>query len=122
MITAQVESFQHAIDELRELFPTHWHELALFQDRIPLAPQYDEYVRRERDGTLFLATVRWDGRINAYYTAQVQPGFHYGTTLTGMGDMLYVVPDARGSGLIFPLMRCVEKELRRRAVKVWYSG
>ena len=122
MITAQIESFEHAIGELRRIFPEHWRELALFQDKMPLVPQYIEYVRREHAGQLFLATVRWDGKIVAYYTAQVMPGFHYGTTYTGTMDMLYVLPEVRGKGVIIPLMRCVERELRRRSVQIWYSG
>lgn len=122
MITAQVESFEAALPELKRLFSVHHRELALFQDRMPLRPQYDEYVERERAGRLFLATVRRDGAIVGYYTAQVAPGFHYGDTLTGHMDMCYVVPEHRGQGLAWPLFRCVEKELQRRGVQLWYSG
>lgn len=122
MITAQVESFERAIPELQGIFPRHWSELALFKDRMPLRPQYDEYVRRERDGNLFLVTVRKNGQLVAYYTAQVAPGFHYGSTLTATMDMLYVVPDERGRGLAVPLFGTVERELRRRGVQLWHSG
>lgn len=108
--------------ELAAIFPLHHSELGLFKDRMPLAPQYDEYVARERAGKLFLATVRRAGRIVAYYTAQVSPGFHYGSTLTGTMDLCYVIPEERGRGLIMPLMRCVERELRRRGVQLWYAG
>lgn len=122
MITAQIESFAHCIPELMQLFPTHWEELALFRDRMPLSPQYREYIRREQQGSLFLATIRWDGRIVGYYTAQVNPGLHYGQTLSATMDMLYVIPEVRNRGLAFPLFRLVEKELRRRGTQVWYSG
>lgn len=122
MITAQVESYEAALPELRQLFPRHWEELALFRDRMPLAPQYGEYVRRERDGLLFLTTVRVDGRLAAYYTVQTTPGFHYAGTFTANMDIMYVVPDLRGRGLVMPLMRRVEAELRRRGVQAWYSG
>lgn len=122
MITAQVESFEAALPELNALFPRHWEELALFRDRMPLAPQYDEYVTRERSGRLFLVTVREGSRIAAYYTAQIAPGFHYAGTLTGTMDLTYVVPELRERGLALPLFRCVERELRRRGVQVWYSG
>lgn len=108
--------------ELAAVFPQHWTELALFRDRMPLAPQYQEYVRREQQGSLFLATARWDGRIAAYYTAQCQPGLHYGETFTGTQDMVYVVPELRGRGLALPLFRLVERELKRRGVQVWYAG
>ena len=122
MITAQIESFEACLPELSPIFPRHWEELGLFRDRMPLAPQYDEYVRRERAGTLALSTVRQNGKIAAYYTSQIAPGFHYGSTLTGTMDMAYVTPAARGRGMALPLFRCVERELKRRGVKIWYSG
>jgi len=122
LITAQVESFERCARELVELFPTHWEELALFKDRMPLAPQYDEYIRREREGKLFLATVRWNAKIVGYYTAQIAPGFHYRNTLTGHQDMIYILPEVRDKGLSLPLMKCVERELKRRNVDIWYSG
>lgn len=122
MITAQVESFETALPELRAIFPLHWEELGLFRDKMPLAPQFDEYVRRERAGSLFLTTVRETGKIVAYFTVQIAPGFHYGETLTGTTDMIYIVPEQRGRGLAVPLFRKTEAELKRRGVKVWYAG
>lgn len=122
MITAQVERFADAMPELRVIFPRHWEELALFRDRMPLDPQFDEYVRRNDAGSLLLVTVRVDGQVAAYYTAQSAPGFHYGTTLTAHMDMMYVVPERRNHGLGMPLFRCVEHELKRRGVQLWYSG
>lgn len=122
MINAQVESFEHALPELLPLFPRHHAELGLFQDRMPLRPQFGEYVERERSGKLFLVTVRRDGAVAAYHTVQIAPGFHYGETLTGTSDMYYVVPEERGRGMVLPLFRQIERELRRRGVQVWYSG
>lgn len=122
MITAQVESFRLALPEIDRLIRGHWQDLALFKDRMPLAPQYPEYIERENQGRLFLATVRRDGQIAAYYIAQVAPGLHYGTTLTAHLDVMYIVPDMKGRGVVLPLMRCVERELKRRRVALWYSG
>lgn len=122
MLTFQIDSFEHSIPELRELFPKHHVELGLFRDRMPLDPDYAEYVRRERAGELFLTTGRRDGSIVAYYVACVRPGFHYRSTLTGTMDIAYVVPEYRNRGLALPLFRLTERELQRRGVRVWYSG
>ncbi len=122
MITAQIEPFFSCWPELKEIFPSHHRELALFQDKMPLNPQETEYCNRNMFGVLFFATVRWNGKIAAYYIAQVQPGFHYGSTLTGTQDICYVLPELRNRGLAFPLFRLVEREMRRRGVKAWYSG
>lgn len=122
MITAQVDSFAASVDALKPLFLGHWSELALFKDRMALDPQYQEYIARERAGTLVLVTVRRDGLIVAYHIVQIAPGFHYGTTLTAISDIYYVIPKQRGKGLVYPLFRAVEKELKRRGVQLWISG
>lgn len=122
MITTQIESFSDSASELASLFKTHWEELALFKDRMPLAPQWQEYAKREREGRLFLVTVRRDGKIVGYYISQTAPGFHYSTTHTGTMDIAYIVQSERNRGLAYPLFRRVERELKRRGVKVWFSG
>lgn len=122
MITVQVDSFEHCIPELLPLFQTHHVELGLFKDRMPLDPDLQEYVRREREGSLFLTSARRNGSIVAYYVAQIRPGFHYRSTLTGTADIFYVAPEFRNKGLALPLFRHTEQELKRRGVQVWYSG
>ncbi|HEX5508917.1 MAG TPA: GNAT family N-acetyltransferase [Pseudolabrys sp.] len=122
MITASVESFERAIPEIRAIIGAHWQELALHKEKMPLDPQWDEYVKREREGRLFLVTVRKDGEIIAYYIAQVAPGFHYRSTLTATMDIAYVKEEVRHKGYVVPLFRRVEQELKRRGVKLWYSG
>lgn len=122
MLTFQIDSFEGCVAELRAIFPKHHAELGLFQDKMPLDPDYDEYVRRERAGELFLCVARWNARIVAYCTIYVRPGFHYKSTLTGTTDIVYVVPEYRNKGLILPLYRTVETELGRRGVKIWYAG
>ena len=122
MITAQIESIAACWDELQPLFRQHHAELALYQDRMPLSPQTEVYFERERNGSLFLATIRWDGRIVGYQITFLTPGFHYSTTLTGTQDILWIVPEVRDRGLAFPLFRIVEKELRRRGASLWNCG
>lgn len=123
MITTQIEpSYVQCLPELRLIYRTHHRELALLQDRVPLDMDDAEYARREQDGSLFLTTVRRNGTIAAYYVANVRPGFHYKSTLTGTMDIAYVIPEERNRGLALPLFRHTERELQRRGVKVWYSG
>lgn len=122
MLTFQIESFEQCIPELLLIFPNHHQELGLFRNQMPLDPDFSEYIRLERSGNLFLTTGRRNGNIVAYYVAHVRPGLHYRSTLTGTMDIAYVVPEARDRGLSLPLFRLVERELRRRGAKVWYSG
>lgn len=122
MITAQIEPFEPCLPELLALWPSHWQELALFKDKIPLRPQVSEYITRTRAGTMFLATIRWNGRMAGYFLCAVNPGMHYGETLTATTDIFWVIPEARQRGLFLPLYRCVERELRRRGALAFYCG
>ncbi len=124
MITTQIDSFEDCRNVLmgEMYFPSHWRELALFQSEMPLMPQINEYIRRERTKVLKLITVRVDDKIAAYYIVQIAPGFHYAATLTATMDICYILPQYRGRGLALPLFRKVEQMLREIGVQVWYSG
>lgn len=122
MITFQAERLHDCLEEMKPLFPIHWQALGVFRDKMPLAPRYDEYLRRELDGQVMNMTVRKDGKIIAYYITFVAPGLHYGETLSSTMDITYVHPDYDKQGLIVRLMLKAEKELRSRGVQVWYTG
>ena len=119
MITAQLESFEHRLDELKPLLPLHYEELALNKDEVPLDPQYDDYINREKAGELLFMTLRENGALMGYFIGFVSPGLHYKTCLTCIMDIMYVHPDHRGSGGGFVLFGAVEKELIRRGVQRW---
>lgn len=122
MITFQAERLHDCLREMMPLFPVHWEALGIFRDRMPLAPQYDEYLRREREGKVVNLTARKDGKIIAYYVAFIAPGLHYGSTLSTTMDITYVAPEYQGQGLIVKLMLHVEKHLRARGAQIWYTG
>ena len=52
--------------------PLHWEELALEQDKVPLAPQYDVYASRHAAGQVLVVTLRQDGvlKINSNVSAE----------------------------------------------------
>ncbi len=123
MITYQLENFADRLGELKVLLPLHYSELALNQDKVPLSPQFDEYIRRENAGQLIFLTMRHDGEITGYFIGFIAPGLHYSTCLTCTMDIFYVRPDIRGSTLPgIKLFREVEKELKRRGVQRWFAG
>lgn len=121
MITYQVESYEAALPELKEIFPIHWLELALFQDKMPLRPQDQEYIARDRDGRLFLTTCRRNGELIGYYTCLVHNSLHYDIP-TALMDMIYMRIEFRSRGYAIRMVQFVEKELIKRGIQVWYSG
>lgn len=124
MITAAVESFMENLPVLKGLFPSHWAELALDKDKVPLDPRYDVYAEREANGGLLFVTLRMDGVIIGYFIGFVAPGLHYQTCLTLMMDIFYIHPDYRDGSPRAALMlfREVEREAKRRGVQRWFVG
>lgn len=122
MITTHIESFKERLAELQVLLPIHYLELALDQDKVPLAPQYSIYLDRERNGELLFVTLRDAGEMIGYFIGFIAPGLHYKTCLTCTMDIFYVHPERRGDGAGMRLFKFVEAELRRRGVQRWFMG
>lgn len=121
MITAQVESLTERLEEMKPLFPMHWEELALNKDKVPLDPQYDIYLERDRRGEVLFITLRDLGELVGYFVGFIAPGLHYRTCLTLTMDIFYVRPDKRGRCGV-KLFRAVEDEAKRRGVQRMFLG
>jgi GNAT superfamily N-acetyltransferase len=122
MLTAHIESLTERLEEMKPLFPQHYRELALNQDEVPLDPQYDIYLERDRRGEVMLVTLRDAGVLAGYFVGFVAPGLHYKTCLTLIMDLFYVWPSYRGNGGGFLLFKEVEKEAKRRGIKRMIVG
>lgn len=122
MITCHVESLSDRIGELQALLPLHWEELALNKEHVPLDPQYEIYIERERKGELLFVTLRELGEIVGYFIGFIAPGLHYKTCRTCTMDIFFVRKDKRSGSAGVRLFRFVEQELRRRKVDRWFMG
>lgn len=125
-LSAQVEGFRELFSEAGScgMLERHWRKLALFQDRVPLRPQVDHYLRREALGEFFSVALRCEGRLAGYWWAFCMPGLHYGSTITSHMDIFWVEPEIALALPVAPLvlLRAVEEELRCRGAQVWYAG
>lgn len=122
MITAHVESFEQRLAELQTLLPLHYEELALNKDKVPLAPQYNVYIDRERRGELLFVAMREAGQLIGYFIGFIAPGLHYSTCLTCTMDIFYIAQEKRTGSAGVRLFRFVEAELQRRGVQRWFMG
>lgn len=122
MITCHIESFEQRLPELEALLPLHYEELALNQDKVPLAPQYGVYIERERAGGLIFVALRDAGDLVGYFIGFIAPGLHYSTCLTCTMDIFYIRKDKRTGSAGVRMFRFVESELRRRGVQRWFMG
>jgi len=122
MITVMLESFEERLPELLPLLPLHYEELALNKDKVPLAPQYEIYIERERRGELMFMVVRDAGELIGYFIGFVAPGLHYKTCMTLIMDIFYVHPDHRGNSTGGKLFKAVEVEAKKRGVQRMFVG
>jgi GNAT superfamily N-acetyltransferase len=122
MITAAPEPWAKALPEMMPLLPLHYAELALDQNRVPLAPQWHVYDARDSRGELQIVVLREDGRVIGYYWGFVAPGLHYATCLTATMDIFFVHPEHRRGRNGRTLFEAVERDLRHRGVQRWFVG
>lgn len=122
MMTFCVESLTQNLDSMKPLFPLHWQELALNQDKVPLDPQYDIYLGRDMRGEVLFVAGRDAGELIAYFVGFVAPGLHYKTCLTLTMDIFWVHPDHRGKSAGIRLFKTVEAEAKRRGVQRMFMG
>jgi len=101
MAETQVEPWSAVVDELEELFPHHWQEVAVFKNEIALKCDRARYAALEEAGALIVITARAKGKIVGYFVSFVLPHPHYqGSGLWALTDMYYVLPEYRkGAGL-----------------------
>jgi GNAT superfamily N-acetyltransferase len=121
VITWGVEPFPPFLEEAKPLFPLHWEELALDKDKVPLDPQYEVYLDRDRRGEILLIVGRSSGKLMGYFIGFVAPGLHYRTCLTLTLDIFWVHPEYRGRQGV-ALFRTVEREAQRRGVMRMFVG
>jgi len=122
MLTAQPEAFAPFLDEVKPLLPLHYEELALNKDKVPLSPQYDEYLRRDAAGMVVCITMRSAGELVGYIIAFKAPGLHYSTCLTLTVDIFWLKPEYRGNGGGVIMFKALEKEAKRLGVDRMFVG
>lgn len=122
MLTAHVEPWAAFVEEAKPLFPLHWEELALNQDKVPLDPQYHVYDERDAQGMVMVVTLRDRGELCGYFIGFIAPGLHYQTCLTLHLDIFWIKPEHRGRMGGVKLFRAVEAEARRRGVDRMFVG
>lgn len=121
-VSCQVEPWADRIEELKLLFPIHHAEVALYQSKMPLDPQYGEYERLDANGQMLLVTARAAGELVGYVILILGGALHYGSTLTAKMDAIWIHPDHRDGTAGKRLLAATKAELQRRGVKLWWMG
>jgi len=112
----QPEKWGDILPELRELFPFHWQEIALFKDKIQMDIDEPRYAKLEEMGALQVITARDGKKLIGYFVAFVLPHMHYKSTLMASTDMYFILPEYR-NGTGAKMFIEMERVLKERGVK-----
>lgn len=112
------ESLKECLEELKPLLEEHYKEVALYQDKIDLAPEYDKYAALEDSGNLHTIVVRDSGKVIGYYISFIDTHIHYMNTLYAINDVIYLDPEYRHTSVSSDLLEYAEKSLKEIGVSV----
>lgn len=112
-------SFKH---EAAQLFKRHWREIALNHAEVPLDIDHERYDALAEAGALHIVTARKGGLLIGYHLAIVSGHLHYKSTLHGITDIYYVVPECRHGTLAIRLFQAVERELKKVGVRKLFTA
>jgi len=113
-ITYQVEQIRTVYAEAENLLVAHWNEIAMYKD-IHIDPNLQRYLSLEQYGCCVLCTVRAEARLVGYVVYLISRNMHY-NLLEALGDLHYLHPDYRKSGIGLKMLKFGEEEMRRRGV------
>jgi GNAT superfamily N-acetyltransferase len=118
LITFQKESWRElAHDAAKEIFPRHWRELALDQDKIKLNPDHELYAACDKKGALHVVVGRDAGKVIGYIYFWTMPHPHYKDSgLQAATDAFYLLPEYRRGSIGVRMLIAAEDSLRARGV------
>lgn len=118
MITYHREKLVSLLGEIEPLLEDHYKEIAMYQDKIELAPDWERYLQLDKTDVLKVATVRDEGELVGYYICIVIPNPHYSKDLFSINDIVLIKPQYRNGKVGLGLFEFVEKWMKEEGVSV----
>ena len=112
MIEFKKEKYHDLIEELKPYLHDHYKEVAMYQDKIPLDPNYEAYGLAQDNGVLHMFTMRDEGELIGYNIFFVQSHPHYNSTYWAMNDIVYIAPDQRHNLASLEFFQYCEEQLK----------
>jgi GNAT superfamily N-acetyltransferase len=122
-LTINREHYSEYINDIKVLLPQHWKELALYQDDIPLAPDYDFYKRADFAGMLAFFAIRHveSHDLVGYAVYFIKAHHHYLGQRWAISDIFWLHPDLRNGGVGKWMFAYVENELKKLGAVVMHT-
>lgn len=114
MLTFQRESWADLWRDGQDLFKTHFDELALHKEVMPMGLDNDAYLDVEKRGYLLVVTGRRDGQLIGYFVAMVLAHHPHNKDAGKVSttDMFYLDPAHRRGGAGARLLKAAVAELK----------
>lgn len=122
MITYQVEVFTDIIDEIKDLIPLHWDEVACNKDVIKLDPDWEQYKLLVALGKIHMVTVRDDKKLVGYFITVITNDLHYRTVVTATTDIFFLLKEYRKGFAGYKLFKILEDTLKCKGVTKIHTG
>jgi len=106
----RVERFRDIVEELKPLHAAHYVETEIHRAGVPLNPDYEGAIARERAGRAVQFTVRKDGELVGHLLMYLLLSTHTQTPVAEE-DTLFLREDHRGGFLVMKLLRYAETVL-----------
>jgi len=113
-----VETLDECLEEMKPILQLHYEEVAMYQDKVPLCPDYDRYYKLEELGMFHIVTVRDEGILVGYFLSMLSPNLHYSQTIYAVNDILYLHQDYRKSGVGQKMFSFAEERLKELGASV----
>lgn len=117
-VTYQIENFYTLKEQVNELFIKHWEEVALFQDKMKLNPDWDFYTTLYEQGNLGLFTARKGTKLIGYFVVVARQHPHYKDHLVAANDIIYIDPEHRKGLTGYKLIKFAKENLKELGVSV----
>lgn len=118
MITFQREMWETFWRDGQPIFPIHFKELALNQEKIPMDMDAEVYQKLEDRNVLHILTARKDSKLIGYHISLIVKS-HPHNKNAGMyatTDMFYILPEYRKGGAGTRLLIAAEKAIQNLGV------
>lgn len=118
MITYHKEKLCDIKEEIAPLLVEHYKEIAMYKDKVQLAPDWEKYDMMDKADILKIVTVRDNGELVGYYLSMVIPNPHYSRDLFAVNDIVLIKPEYRNAKVGVGLFQYVEAWMKDLGVSV----
>lgn len=118
MIEYSVEKLADCLEEIAPLLSDHYEEVAMYQDKVALEPDYDRYLTLADQDILHVVTARDGGDLIGYFISFLMPHIHYSSHTYAVNDILFLDKRYRNASAGKGMFEFAETALKELGVSV----